>query len=80
MKVAKYTTTVLKHIFYLHKNGTITYYYFLCKKNKRKEEVKKNTEIFKRIIDLLYRILFIGKRKLSYRGNKFEHRLNIDLV
>lgn len=42
---------------------------FSVQKDKRKEEVKKNREIFKRIIDS---VMFIGKRGLSYRGNKFE--------
>lgn len=42
---------------------------FSVQKDKRKEEVKKNREVFKRIIDS---VIFIGKRGLSYRGNKFE--------
>jgi hypothetical protein len=42
---------------------------FSVKKNKRKEEVKKNREVFKRIIDS---VIFIGKRGLCYRSNKFK--------
>lgn len=42
---------------------------FSVQKDKRKEEFPKNREVFKRIIDY---VLFIAKRGLSYRGNKFE--------
>ncbi|KAF0690765.1 Zinc finger MYM-type protein 1 [Aphis craccivora] len=47
-------------------NRDINTLLFSVKKDKRKEEVAKNREIFKRIIDCL---IFIGKRGLSYRGN-----------
>ncbi|KAF0696605.1 Zinc finger MYM-type protein 1, partial [Aphis craccivora] len=52
----------------IHKHCVEAYLLF-TQNHKRKEEVTKNKKIFKRIIDC---IIFIGKRGLSYRGNKFE--------
>jgi hypothetical protein len=37
--------------------------------NKRKEMIKKNRQILERVIDV---VKLIGKRGLSYRGNKYE--------
>lgn len=52
-----------------HNKKNIDFLLFSNQMNKRKEMIKKNRLILERVIDV---VKLIGKRGLSYRGNKYE--------